>query len=65
MQIEVKNLKHRTRLQFFLTATTVETKWIAEIKMGRKWLPFGDDNGVKKFDTQKDAEAAIVAVKAA
>jgi hypothetical protein len=65
MQIEIKNLKHRTRVQYFLTDTKVISKWVAEIRMGRKWVPFGKDgNGISKFDTKAEAEAAIEAVKA-
>ena len=65
MQIEAKNLKHRTRVQCFMSGTKVEGKWIAEIRMGRSWVPFGKDGeGITKFDTKADAESAIEAVKA-
>lgn len=65
MEIEIKNLKHRTRVQCFMSGTIVEAKWIAEIRMGRSWVPFGKDGeGISKFATKALAEAAIESVKA-
>jgi hypothetical protein len=53
--------KTRVKVKLFMTGTMVQSYWVIEAKLASGWMMVGDDNGIMKFQTKKQAETAAKA----
>ena len=58
-------IKFKRKSQHFMNGNMMEMKFVIQALVGGKWMMFGDDDGVFKFDNKEDRDAKIEELKAA